>query len=194
MRTLIERNLIALAVALSLTACIASTNPVGPESQAVSEPNLIGSWRYAGTQDDAWTYVHVLPLPDNRVQVVAVNELRSDWAVLAGHISEAGPRRVLNLKLVSGSDAVRADVEKEGRPDHPYSFVVYRLEGKDRLVVAQPFKAIRAALENGKLLGESPDNALFVADEPARIAAAIGAASDPDLFTQTAVYLRVPAP
>jgi hypothetical protein len=190
----IARNLIALCVTLSLTACIASTNPVGPESAAVSEPNLMGTWRYAGTLDDVWTYVHVLPLPDNRLQIVAVNELRGDWAVLAGHISAAGPRRVLSLKLVSASEAIRSDAEKKGRPDYPYSFVVYRLEGKNRLLVAQPFKALTGALQKGKLQGESPDNGIFIADEPERIAAALASATDPDLFTQTAVYLRVEAP
>jgi hypothetical protein len=143
----IARNLIALCVTLSLTACIASTNPVGPESAAV-----------------------------------------------AGHISAAGPRRVLSLKLVSASEAIRSDAEKKGRPDYPYSFVVYRLEGKNRLLVAQPFKALTGALQKGKLQGESPDNGIFIADEPERIAAALASATDPDLFTQTAVYLRVEAP
>ena len=188
------RTLTVLALSLSLAACIASTNPVGPESQAVAEPGLVGSWRYAGSQDDVWNFVHVLPLPENRVQVVAINELRSDWAVLVGHVSTAGPRRVLNLKLVSASDSIRGEVEKQGRKDYPYSFVVYRLEGKDRLVVAQPFKAIQSALQSGKLSGESPDNALFIADESARISAMFAAAPDPELFAQTAVYLRVPAP
>lgn len=189
----IARGLLVLSVALALGACIASTNPVGPESAAVAEPGLVGSWRYTGTVD-VWNFVHVLPLPGNRVQVVAINDRRSDWAVLVGHVSAAGPRRVLNVRLVSASDDVREQVESEGRPDHPYSFIVYRLEGKDRLVTAQPFGAIQKALQNGKLTGESADDDVFVADEPERIAAVFASASDPDLFAETVVYLRVAAP
>ncbi len=190
----IVRDRIALAVALLLASCIASTNPVAPESDAVSEPRLIGSWRYVGAQEDVWTFLHVLERPGNRMEVVAISELRGDWAVLAGHVSAAGPRRVLNLKLVSASENVRAVVEKQGRADYPYSFVVYRFEGKDRLVLAQPFKALSAALKEGRLRGETPDNGLFIADEPERIAAVLASASDPDLFAQTSPYERISAP
>jgi hypothetical protein len=103
---------------------------------------------------------------------------------------------VLNVRLVSGSDGVRSEIEKKGRADHPYSFIMYRLEGKGRLVIAQGFKAIQTALQNGKLAGEPSVNGspAAVKDEPKRIAAAIGAASDPDLFVGSMVYLRVPDP
>ena len=182
------------ALGLALAACVGSTNPAGPESEALAEKGLIGTWRYAGTLDDVWTYFHVLPLPSNRLQVVAINELRSDWAVLAGHITAAGPRRVINLRVISASDGVRAQIEKEGRSSHPYSFVVYRFEARNRLVIAQPFKPLRAAMQAGKLYGESSGNAAFVADDSQRITEILAAATDPDLFAQTAVYLRVEAP
>jgi uncharacterized protein YfaP (DUF2135 family) len=188
------RNVIALAAVLALAACVASDKPVAPESNAVEEAGLIGTWRYAGTQDDVWSFIHVLQLPDRRVQIVAINELRGEWAVVGGHVSQAGPRRVLNLRLVSASEPVRVQIEKQGRTDYPYSFVMYRLEGKDRLVVAQPFTALQKSFQNRKLSGESADNALFVADDPERMVAALGSASDADLFAQNVVYLRVPAP
>jgi hypothetical protein len=190
----IARALTALGLALALAACVSSSNPAGPEGAAVAEKGLIGHWRYAGTQDDVWTFVHVMELENNGLQVVAINELRSDWIVLAGHVTVAGPRRVLSLRLVAGSDGVRGQIEKQGRPDLPYSFVAYRLEGKDRLVVAQPFKPLQVALQEGKLSGEVSPAGVFVTDEPARIAAVFAGASDPELFARSTVYLRIPEP
>ena len=61
-------------------------------------------------------------------------------------------------------------------------------------MIAQPFGAIQKAFQNGKLTGESPDQDVFVEDQPERIAAVLASASDPDLFGETLVYLRVPAP
>ena len=190
----IVRTLTALVLALALAACVASTNPAGPESEAVAEKGLVGTWPYAGTNDDAWSYIHVLSLEKNRLQIVAINELRGDWAVLGGYITQAGPRRVMSVRLVSGSDGVRSQVEKAGRADHPYSFLVYRLEGKDRLVLAQGFNAIQTALKKGAVSGEAVNGGLLIADEPGRIAAVFGAASETDLFTGSTVYVRVPAP
>ena len=190
----IARALTALGLALALAACVASSNPVGPEGAAVAEKGLIGHWRYAGTQDDVWTFVHVLELENNRLQVVAINELRSEWIVLAGYVTVAGPRRLISLRFVAGSDEVRAQIEKLGRPDLPYSFVAYRFEGRDRLVVAQPFKPLQVALQEGKLAGEVSPSGVYVTDESARIAAIFAGASDPELFARSTVYLRIPEP
>jgi hypothetical protein len=189
----LARTALALAI-VTLCACVSSTNPAGPESAAVEEKGLIGSWQYVGDKDDVWSFVHVLPLSGNRLQIVAVNSLRSDWAVLSGYVTPVGPGRVINAKLVASSDAVKTQVAKDSRPDHPYSFIAYRLESKDRLVVSMPAKALQIAVKSGKLAGEATNAGIFVADESAKIATALGAASDADVFAQTLVYRRIATP
>lgn len=181
-----------------LGGCVASQNPLGPASEAVSEPGLAGTWLYDGDKGDAWNYLHVLPGEDGKsMEIVVVNSAEKGWLVLAGHVTSVGEQRYINLQVAAAAPAVKADLDKDPRAKtHSYSFVAYRLEGDGRLTLAYPLGPLHAAVKNGQLAGETVgDYDAFISDNPAKIAAVLGAVSAAELYKDAAVYRRIsPAP
>jgi hypothetical protein len=180
----------------ALAGCAASTNPVGPASEAVGEPRLAGLWAYGGG-DDRWEYLHILPSDDGKqVQIVAVNQGDKSWAVLDGYVTAVGERRFVNLRLAAADAGLMADVDKSGRKDsHPYSFAAYAFDGDDVLSVAYPQEALYKAVKEGRLAGEtSGDYDVFIGDSSANIAAVLGAVDEAALFNQPKQYKRVKSP
>jgi hypothetical protein len=180
-----------------LGGCAASQNPLGPESEAVTEPRLAGAWQYAGDKTGGWDYLHVLPSGNSStLEIVAINSEEKGWAVLSGHVTAVGERRFVNLRIVSASAALQADLDKQPHKDsHPYAFVAIRFDGDDRLSVAYPVEQLHAAVKDGRLSGEIVgDYDVFVTDTSANIAALLGGLGEGDLFKDPLLYRRVPAP
>ncbi len=187
------RTVAALLFAVALAGCAASKNPLGPASEAVSEPRLAGVWAYEGG-DDRWEYVHILPSDDGKqLQIVAVNQGDKSWAVLDGYVTAVGERRFINLRLAAADTGLMADVDKTGRKDsHPYSFAAYAFDGDDVLRIGYPLEALHQAVKDGHLAGEvDGDYDVFVADSSANIAAVLGALDDAALFMEPKQYKRV---
>jgi hypothetical protein len=190
------RAVAALLFAVALAGCAASKNPLGPASEAVSEPRLAGLWAYDGG-GDRWEYLHILPSADGKqVEIIAVNQDDKAWAVLDGYVSAVGKRQFVNLRLATASADVMADVEKSGRKDsHPYSFAAYAFDGDDVLNVAYPQAPLYQAVKDGRLAGEtSGDYDVFISDSAANIAAVLGALDDATLFKEPKQYKRVKSP
>lgn len=190
------RSLAALFVAVALAGCAASKNPLGPASDAVSEPRLAGVWAYEGG-DDRWEYLHILPSDDGKqMQIVAVNQGDKSWAVLDGYVTAVGQRRFINLRLAAADPGLMADVVKTGRKDsHPYSFAAYAFDGDDVLRLGYPLEALHQAVKDGRLAGAvEGDYDVFIADSSDKIAAVLGALDDATLFKEPKQYKRVKSP
>jgi hypothetical protein len=178
------RSLVALFVAVALAGCAASKNPLGPASDAVSEPRLAGVWAYEGGGDN-WEYLHILPGDDGKqMQIVAVNQGDKSWAVLDGYVTAAADAGLM------------ADVVKTGRKDsHPYSFAAIAFDGDDVLRIGYPLEALHQAVKDGRLAGEvEGDYDVFIADSSDKIAAVLGALDDAALFKEPKQYKRVKSP
>jgi hypothetical protein len=192
-----ERRTIAIGLlcAVLLGGCAASKNPLGPESEAVSEPRLAGSWQYDGDERGEWDYLHVLAGEHTTFQIVAVNSEERAWVVLSGHVTAVGEHRFVNLRILQAPQEIDADVERHGRKDtHPYSFIGYRFEDDGRLVLAYPLEALHAAVMAGRLAGTTDgDYDVFITDEPAAISAVLGGLSDAELFREPIAYRRIAA-
>lgn len=190
------RVVASLLFAVALAGCAASKNPLGPASEAVSEPRLAGVWA-TDSGGDRWEYLHILPSDDGKqLQIVAVNQGDKSWAVLDGHITAVGQRRFVNLRLAAAGADIMADVDKSGRKDsHPYSFAAYAFDGDDVLRIAYPLEPLHQAVKDGRLAGEtSGDYDVFISDSSANIAAALGAVDDATLFKEPKRYRRVKSP
>jgi hypothetical protein len=190
------RSLAALFVAVALAGCAASKNPLGPASDAVSEPRLTGVWAYEGGGDN-WEYLHILPSDDGKqMQIVAVNQGDKSWAVLDGYVTAVGERRFINLRLAAADAGLMADVEKTGRKDsHPYSFAALAFDGDDVLRLGYPLEALHQAVKDGRLAGAvEGDYDVFIADSSDKIAAVLGALDDATLFKEPKQYKRVKSP
>jgi len=177
-----------------LAGCAASQNPLGPESEAVSEPRLVGTWQYAGDKSGGWDYLHVFPSGSgSTLEIVAINSADKGWAVLSGYLTAVGERRFVNLRIVEASAALRADLDKQAHKDS-YSFVAVRFDGDDRLSIAYPVEQLHAAVKDGRLAGETVgDYDVFVTDSSANIAALLGGLGEGDLFKDPLLYRRIPA-
>ncbi len=190
------RVVAVLLSAIALAGCAASKNPLGPPSEAVSEPRLAGVW--AGEGDAAsGEYLHILPSDDGKqLQIVAVNQGDKSWAVLDGYVTAVGERRFVNLRLADADAGLMADVDKTGRKDsHPYSFAAYAFEGDDVLRIGYPVEALHQAVKDGRLAGETDgDYDVFIGDSSATIAAVLGALDEATLFKQPKQYKRVKSP
>jgi hypothetical protein len=187
------RTAAAALVAALLAGCAASIHPVGPLSEAVSEPRLAGVWAHEGGVDRD-EYVHVLPNDDGkRLQIVAVHHGDKSWAVLDGHVTAVGDRRLLNLRIAAADARLSADAERSGHKDtHLYSFAAYAFEGDDRLIVSYPREVLYQAVEEGRLAGElAGDYDVFVADSPAAIAGVLSAVDTAALLADPERYRRV---
>ncbi|HZF32762.1 MAG TPA: hypothetical protein VE914_03070 [Candidatus Angelobacter sp.] len=190
------RTVAALLFAITLAGCAASKNPLGPASDAVSEPRLAGVWAYEGNNEGS-EYLHILPSDDGkRLQIVAVNQGDKSWAVLDGYVIAVGERRFINVRLTAADAGLMADVDKTGHKDsHPYSFAAYAFDGDDRLTIGYPVEALYKAVKDGRLAGEtSGDYDVFVADSAANIAAILGALDDAALFKEPKRYRRIKPP
>lgn len=190
------RIVAALLFAVALGGCAASKNPLGPASEAVSEPRLAGVWAYEGG-NDRWEYLHILPSDDGKqLQIVAVNQGDKSWAVLDGYVTAVGERRFINLRLAAADPGLMADVDKSGHKDsHPYSFAAYAFDGDEVLRIGYPQEPLYKAVKDGRLAGEtSGDYDVFVADSSANIAASLGALDDAALFKDPKQYKRVKSP
>jgi hypothetical protein len=191
------RAVTILLFAVGLAGCAASKNPLGPSSEALSEPRLAGVWAYEGSGNDSWEYLHILPGDDGKqLQIVAVNQGDKSWAVLGGYVTAVGDRRFVNLTLVAADAGLTADVDKTGRKQsHPYSFAAYAFDGDDRLTIGYPVEALHQAVKDGRLAGEtSGDYDVFIGDSSANIAAILGGLDDAALFKDPKRYRRVKAP
>ena len=194
---MISAALRALAILLTVTAlagCVASKNPIGPASEAASEPRLAGVWVKEG-DGGGREYLHILER-DKQLQVVAINHGDSSWAVLDGYVSAVGEHRFVNLRLAAADTEVMADVDKSGRRDsHPYSFVAIAFDDDDRLTVGYPGEALHQAVKDGRLTGEaSGDYDAFITDGSDKIAALLGSLDDAQLFNDPKRYRRVALP
>lgn len=190
------RTIAALFMAVALAGCAASKNPLGPASEAVSEPRLAGVWAYEGG-GDRWEYLHILPSDDGKqMQIVAVNQGDKSWAVLDGYVTAVGERRFVNLRLAAADAGLMADVEKTGRKDsHPYSFAALAFDGDDVLRIGYPLEALHQAVKDGRLAGQvEGDYDVFIADSSDKIAAVLGALDDAALFKEPKQYKRVKSP
>lgn len=190
------RTIAVLLLAAALAGCAASKNPIGPASEAVSEPRLAGTWASDGG-DNRWEYLHILPSKDGQqLQIVAVNEGDQSWAVLDGYVTAASGHRFINLRLAAADAELMADVDKTGHKDtHPYSFAAYSFEGDDVLSIGNLVELLYNAVKSGQLAGEtSGDYDVFVGDSSAKIAAVLGAADDATIFKQSKRYHRVKSP
>src|ERR1700752_4213939 len=109
----ISAALRALAILLSVTGlagCVASTNPIGPAGEAVSELRLAGVWVKEGDgggRED----LHILAR-DKQLQIVAINHGDDSWAVLDGYVTALGDRRFVNLRLAAADAETIADADK----------------------------------------------------------------------------------
>jgi hypothetical protein len=180
-----------------LGGCAASQNPLGPESEAVSEPRLAGAWQYVGDKGGGWDYLHVFPNGSgSALEIVAINSEDKGWAVLSGYVTAVGERRFVNLRITDASAALKADLDKQPRKDsHPYSFVAIRFDGEDSLSVAYPVEQLHAAVKDGRLAGETlGDYDVFISDSSAKVAALLGGLGEGDLFKDPLLYRRIPAP
>jgi hypothetical protein len=188
---------IAVLVAGVLGGCAASQNPLGPESEAVSEPRLTGSWQYVGEKSGGWDYLHVFRDGEGRgIEIVAINSTEKAWAVLVGYLTAVGERHFVNLRVTEAAAAVEADLDKQQYPaTHPYSFVAIRFDGSDGLAVAYPIEQLHAAVTAGRLAGTTiGDYDVLITDTSANIAALLGGLSEDDLFKDPLLYRRIPAP
>ena len=188
------RAVAILLFAIALAGCAASKNPVGPESEAVSEPRLAGVWVQEGGDNDRWEYLHILPSADGKqLQIVAVNHGDKSWAVLDGYVTAVGERRFVNLRLAAADAELTSEVDKSGHKDsHPYSFAAYAFDSDDVLSISYPQEPLYAAVKDGRLAGEtSGDYDVFVADSSDKIAAVLGAADEATLFKDPKRYRRV---
>ena len=177
--------------------CAASQSPLGPESEAVSEPRLAGAWQYVGDKGGGWDYLHVFPDGSGgALEIVAINSADKDWAVLSGYVTAVGERHFVNLQITDASAPLKADLEKQGRKDsHPYSFVAIRFDGDDRLSVAYPVQQLHAAVSDGRLAGETVgDYDVFISDSSANIATVLAGLGEGDLFKDPLLYRRIAAP
>jgi hypothetical protein len=191
------RTAAAALLAAALAGCAASIHPVGPLSEAVTEPRLVGVWTHED-RGDGDEYLHILPSDDGRrLQIVAVHHGDKSWVALDGYVTAVGDRRLLNLRIAAADAKLTADLEKSGRKQsHPYSFVSYAFEGDDRLSVSYPREVLYHAVKEGRLAGETyGDYDVFVADSPTAIAAILGAVDAAALYADPEHYRRVrPAP
>jgi len=190
-------TIIGILIAGMLGGCAASQNPLGPESEAVSEPRLSGTWQYVGDKSGSWDYLHVFPSGNGSVlEIVAINSEDKDWAVLSGYVTAVGARRFVNLQVIGASAALKADLDKqEHRATHPYSFVAVRFDADDRLAVAYPVEQLHAAVEAGRLAGETVgDYDVFITDSSDNIAALLDSLAEGDLFKDPLLYRRIGAP
>lgn len=193
--TLMTTLLTALLSAL-LCGCVASQNPYGPESEAVSDPRLVGGWQREGERG-SFEFMHIWPRPDGKtLEIVGVNNSEKVWAVLSAHVNADGDRRYASLRMSDSSAEISADLQKEPRyGTHPYSIVAIRFDGDDRLLVAYPVEQLHAAVKAGNLAGEtSGDYDVFISDTSAKIAAALAKVSDADLFKEPLAYRRIAPP
>ncbi|MGH6928839.1 MAG: hypothetical protein ACREEV_11020 [Dongiaceae bacterium] len=184
-------------LAAVLGGCAASQNPLGPESEAVTEPRLAGAWQYAGDKGGGWDYLHIIPGGNgSSLEIVAINSEDKGWTVLSGYVTAVGERRFVNLRIVDASAALKADLDKQAHKDsHPFSFVAVRFDGDDRLSVAYPLEQLHAAVKDGRLAGEIVgDYDVYVGDSSANIAALLGGLGDGDLFKDPLLYRRISAP
>jgi hypothetical protein len=184
-------------LAVGLTGCAASQNPLGPESEAVSEPRLAGAWQYVGDKSGGWDYLHVFQSGNgSAIEIVAINSEDKGWAVLSGYVTAVGERRFVNLRIVDAAAALRADLDKQPHKDsHPYSFVAIRFDGDDSLAVAYPVEQLHAAVKDGRLAGETVgDYDVLISDSAANTAALLGGLGEGDLFKDPLLYRRIPAP
>jgi hypothetical protein len=190
------RTVAALLFAVALAGCAASKSPLGPASDAASEPRLAGAWAYEGSNDGS-EYLHILPSDDGKqLQIVAVNQGDKTWAVLDGYVIAVGERRFINVRLTAADPGLMADVDKTGHKDsHPYSFAAYAFDGDDHLTIGYPVEALYKAVKDGRLAGEtSGDYDVFIADSSANIAAVLGALDDAALFKDPKHYKRIKSP
>jgi hypothetical protein len=180
----------------ALGGCAASQNPLGPESEAESEPRLVGTWQYAGDKSGGWDYLHIFPSGDGgMLEIVAINGEDRSWAVLSGYVTAIGERRFVNLRIVDASAALKADLDKQqNRESYPYSFVAVRFDRDDRLSIAYPVEQLHAAVKAGRLAGETVgDYDVFISDASAHIAALFSSLDDDELFKDPLPYRRVAA-
>lgn len=197
MRSNVMMAMAAALLSALLAGCAASRNPAGPAAEAASEPRLAGTWQYDGPHGQEWDYLHVfLGDEDKTFQVVAINSGERTWAILSGHVTAVGERRIANLRVEAAGPSLREDLDRQGTSDsHPYSFVAYRLEGDDRLSIAYPLESLYRAVKTGQLAGETAgEHDVFISDSPDKIAAALGAIPEADLFRDPAVYKRIAGP
>lgn len=141
------RTLVACAFALLLAGCLPeSVHPVTAPAEALDAPELLGLWR--SDMDDSVLYVHVLRGNDRELEIAVVSH-ESDGAGNAdfyiGHVSQAGPRRYINLR--------RADAAPGEAP--PYWIFGYE-PGEDRGVTLLFLSeaALARAIGEGRLAGQ----------------------------------------
>lgn len=191
----LPRIVLGVLLAGVLAACAASQNPIGPESEAASEPRLAGTWQYDGDKG-GWDYLHIFPSEDGKaLEIIAINGEEKAWAILSGYVTASGDRRYVNLRLANASPAIMADVQKQGQHDrYPYSFVAFRFDGDNRLLFVYPIEQLYAAVKAGRLAGATAgDYDVSVSDTSANIAAEMAAVSDAELFKDPGAYRRISA-
>jgi hypothetical protein len=192
------RVIAALLTAVALAACAASKNPVGPASEAVSEPRLAGIWTYGGKEESRRDILHIIPRDDTATtfDIIFVDHADSDWAVLDGYVTAIGERRFVNLQLRAASASLMTEIDSQGHKDsHPYSFVAYAFEGDDVLRTALPRETLYNAVKEGRLAGEtSGDYDVFVSADSGDIAAFLGTVDAADLFKDAHRYQRSQLP
>lgn len=194
MRSSVMTAMVAALLSALLAGCVASKNPAGPVAEAASEPRLAGTWQYDGPRGQEWDYLHVfLGDEDRTLQVVAINTGERTWAILSGHVTAVGQRRIANLRVEAAGPSLREDLARQGKAEsHPYSFVAYRLEGDDRLNIVYPLESLYQAVKSGQLAGETVgEHDAFITDSSDKIAAALGAIPEADLFDDPVIYKRV---
>lgn len=187
----------ALAMAVALGGCAMSKNPVGPASEAASEPGLTGTWQYVGDKSGGWDYLHIFPSDSgNALEIVAISSADKTWSILSGYVTPVGERRFVSLRLTTASETILQDAAKMAAvADHPYSFVAYRLDG-DKLMIAYPLEQLQQAVKGGKLVGKIAADSeydVIIDDSSANIAAVLGAIPDGELFKDPLPYRRVAA-
>lgn len=197
MRSSVMTAMLVAMLAALLGGCVASKNPAGPAAEATSEPRLAGSWEYDGSHGQEWDYLHIFLGEEGKaLQIVAINSGERTWAILSGHVTADGERRIASLRVDAAGPSLQEDLARQGKADsHPYSFIAYRLEGDDRLSVAYPLEQLYQAVKSGQLAGETVgEHDAFISDSSDKIAAVLRAIPEADLFRDPAVYKRIAGP
>lgn len=189
------RLLAGLLVAVLLSGCLGSKNPITPADTAQIDERLLGAWVTTDMYYNETDYMHVMQQSESGV--MTIYEIRyygnnsGSQSSAQGHVSILGERRFLNLQ--GPPDA--------GRPEDAarYTFVAYEFNDRGDLIVHLPSeRAIGEAFEAGRLEGKVELNPDFVAtlvsDSSEHIAAYLQSADPSALYEREITFRRVVPP
>lgn len=179
------RLTLAVAAAISLSACVSVKQPIGSSVGYVNDPALEGLWIGKPSEERSIGYYHVILNDNNTMTVVGIaprqDKDKASWGTLELTTVVLGTNRYMNARETSEDGTPKPT----GEGDEFYP-LYYRIAGDTLSIFAFDTTKVEAAIKAGRIEGtisksQYGDTVAITADGP-HLDRSLSASDAPNMF------------